>query len=368
MGPNWQALGIQNGYLRFGLIIFMSLAARALVKMIWNRLFRRVIAKTSTTLDDKLITNTANPAANLILLVGLYSAIDELRHHIPAGEVRYDDWVLHALYVLTVLTVTRLAHAILRALADWYIEEVSSKTSSNLDKEFLPLIRKLSGLMLYFIALTIILKHFGQDISALVATASVASLAVALAAQETLANMISGLSILMDRPFRISDRIELENGRIGEVVDIGLRSTKIRGFDNNILVIPNKDIAASRVINWGYPNPRARIRQVIGVSFNTDIAKAKEVLLHVMGSHPTVLEDPAPGVYLEEITQVSYNLAMVCWVDHYKDAYVTRDALNMEIVAAFRQHGIEMPYPQQNVHLKSPELEALVEKIRPEAE
>lgn len=362
MDLTWQDLGLRNGYLICGVIVAISIVARITIKLIWNRLLPRLIAKTSTTLDDKMIANTATPAANLVLLVGLYTAMDQLSTIVSLGEVRYDEWILHTLYVLSVLTVTMLAHGLLRALADWYLEEVSHKTSSNLDREFLPLIRKLSGLMLYFIAFTIVLKHFGVDISALIATASVASLAVALAAQETLANMISGVTIMMDRPFRMGDRIEFEDGRIGEVVDIGLRSTKIRGFDNNILVIPNKDIAASRVINWGYPNPRARIRQVIGVSFATDVEKAKQVLLDVMRSHPIVLDDPAPGVYLHEIGQVSFNLAMVCWVDHYKDAYVTRDELNMTIVTAFRASGIEMPLPQYNIHMKSPEAQALVGK------
>jgi MscS family membrane protein len=361
MSMPWNEFGISNGYAIFFIILALSLLARQVVKLLWNRILPYLIARTSTTLDDKLIARTAVPAANLALLVGLYQAMDQMARISDFELTKYNSWVLNGLLALTILNVALFLNGLIQAIADWYMEEIAHRTKTDLDKEFLPLFRRLASLVIFFITLTIILRRFDIDISALIATASVASLAVALAAQETLANMISGLTIMVDRPFRIGDRIEFPDGRIGEVSEIGLRSTRIRMFDNNILVVPNKEISATRVINYGYPNPKTRIRQVIGVAYGTDVAKAKEVILGVMTSHPMVVDDPAPGVFFEGFGDSSLNLAMVCFVDHYKDAYKTRDELNMAIDLAFREHGIEIPFPQRDVNLKGPAVAALLE-------
>lgn len=361
MNQTLQNLGIANGYSNVIVIIALSFLARQLVKVLWSRILSRLISATSTTLDDRLIAKTAAPAANLVLLIGLFQAADQLGRISDFDLTKYNTWILNGLYSLSVLAVAMFLNSVIQALADWYLEEMAHRTESKLANEFHPLIRKLATIVILFIAATIILRHFELDISALIATASVASLAVALAAQETLANMISGLTIMVDRPFRIGDRIEFPDGKMGEVVDIGLRSTKIRLFDNNILIIPNKDISASRIVNWGYPDPQARIRQVIGVAYGTDVAKAKQVLLDVMTSHPLVLEDPGPGAYFEGFGDSALNIAMICWVEHYRDAYVTHDQLNMTIDAEFKKHGIEIPFPQRDVHLRGPAVEALLQ-------
>jgi MscS family membrane protein len=250
-----------------------------------------------------------------------------------------------------ILAVTALVNALMKAAADWYLHELAGKNEATWDEELLPLVRRILSLVIYFIGLSIVFERFGYPITALITTAGVASLAVALAAQETLSNMLGGLVILVDRPFRVGDVIELSDGKAGEVIEIGLRSTRIRQFDGNALVVPNKDMANTRIVNLAQPNHRAAIRQTIGVSFGSDVERVKQVLLDVMMAHPDVLKDPAPGVWFTKFNTSSLDLFISCWVESYKDRFRVTDELNIAILRAFREHGIEIPFPQQDVHL-----------------
>ena len=159
---------------------------------------------------------------------------------------------------VVVITVTVLVNALINAALDWYLHELAGRTDGTWDRELMPMIKKGVSAVVGFFALSIVLELFGISVSALIATAGVASAAIALASQDTLSNMLGGLAILIDRPFRVGDWIELTDGKVGVVVEIGLRTTRIRQFDGTALVVPNKDMANTRVINYALPSPRPR--------------------------------------------------------------------------------------------------------------
>lgn len=343
---HWPQLAAFGGYV----------AGAFLVSRLFKWALRRVMgaftARSQTTLDDRIVAAAARPGAWALFLLGLKLAVEYLGGAVP-GITGLSGWrpLELGLKAATVVVIAFLGQRILNAVLDWYVQEVSSRTESTWDDEILPLVKKFTGVLLVFIALSIILDLYGVNITALVTTAGVASLAVAMAAQETLANMIAGFTIMVDRPFKVGDLVELNDGKAGEVVELGLRSTKIKLFDGNALVIPNKDISGTRLINYALPNERRAIRATIGVSYQTDVEKARQILLEVMSQHPDVLQDPAPGVWLNDFGPHSLNLLLVCWVESYKIWFKTRHELFMEILRRFRAEGIEIPFPQQDVHL-----------------
>ena len=350
----WLTYGMD--WATFGLYLLITFLVAWAGRRIARSLLPRLTARTNTALDDRMVTAAARPIRLAILALGFRISLLALQARIPAFQEKgayfvQFGWALSIAKALVILGVTALVNGLLKAAMDWYIHDLAARSQSNWDKELLPLFRKVLSLLLYFIAISVILDQFGYPITALITTAGVASLAIALAAQETLSNMLGGLAILMDRPFRIGDVIELADGKSGEVVEIGLRSTKIKQFDGNALVVPNKDMANSRVINYALPHPRAAIRQTITVHYTTDVEQAKSLLLQMMKAHSEVLDDPEPGVWFTRFTPNGLELFMSCWVSSYKDRFRITDELNVWIIKAMRQANIKLGFPKSDVHL-----------------
>lgn len=155
-------------------------------------------------------------------------------------------------YVTIVLAAAYLVTRIFKVVLLWYSSNIAARTETRIDDEFLPLFQRLINIGIYTIALVMILAHFGQNISAIVAALGVSSLAIALASKEIIENTLAGFIILIDRPFTIGDRIKLASGEMGIVKYIGLRNTKIRmeTDDKQLLIVPNLEIMRTRIQNF----------------------------------------------------------------------------------------------------------------------
>lgn len=161
---------------------------------------------------------------------------------------------------MTTILITSVSFIIQRmfgGIFSWYKENIAAKTTSRLDDELIPFLRRFSKILIWIIALLIILPIFGVNISALIATLGVSSLAIALAAQDTIANIIAGFMIMVDRPFRLGDKIKLPSGEVVKVLDIGVRRSKFLSQDDNaIIIVPNLELSKSKIINYTYGQER----------------------------------------------------------------------------------------------------------------
>lgn len=240
-----------------------------IIGFLWRNVFKKIALKTPTKLDIILFETTEKPIFYLILVGGFYLVIRRFEEYVQIGKTIGAKIIDGVFFTSAVIVVIYFIYAVIKSIIDWYLTEIATKTKTDLDDEFLPLFRRISKIILLFLGALVILSHFNVNITGLLATAGVASLAIALAAQETIANMISGFIIMVDRPFRVEDRVELADGIMGDVQEIGLRSTKILSFDHTLIVVPNSEIAKARVINYSYPNPKIKIRQVISVAYGT---------------------------------------------------------------------------------------------------
>ncbi|MGQ9477334.1 MAG: mechanosensitive ion channel family protein [Candidatus Bipolaricaulia bacterium] len=346
------------GLVRDPLVLLLILLAAVvlgsyLVRLFWSQVLKRIAQKTRTKLDTLIVEATERPAFLLVLLGGFYLVFQRFSSHPALAGTSWLKVINGVFFVTAALAFTRFLYALIKAILDWYLTEIAIRTETKVNEEFIPLFARLLKIVLYFIAITVILGYFKVNLTGFITTAGVASLALALAAQETIANWISGFVIMVDRPFRVGDLIQLPDSQMGEIYEIGLRSTKIRTFDNNIIIIPNAEIAKSRVVNFAYPNPRVRIAQTIGVAYGSDLDRVKRVLLEICNNHPDVLKEPPPAVYFTEFGESSLKLFLVCWVADYHDLFRVKDELNMEIKRRFEQEGIEIPFPQRDLHIRT---------------
>lgn len=160
------------------------------------------------------------------------------------------------LNTIFIISIAFIIQRIAGGIFSWYKQNIASKTQTHLDDELIPLLRRFSKIVIWVISLLIILPIYGVNITALIAALGVGSLAIALAAQDTIANIISGFMIMIDRPFRPGDKIKLPSGEVVKVLDIGVRRSKFLSEDNAIIIVPNLELSKSKIVNYSYGEER----------------------------------------------------------------------------------------------------------------
>jgi MscS family membrane protein len=313
-----------------------------LLRMLLNRFGLRHSALTGANLVERMLQRISEPAALLLNCAGLYLVIKRL----PLPE-RLSAIAAGVVFVVNVIIVANIAYRVLDEMLNRY----GNRLGQEMSRQLIPLVQKLCSIFLIGTALIITLKHFNYDILSLVTALGVGSLAIGLAAKDTLANMVSGFTLMIDRPFRIGDRIQL-GSQVGDVIDIGLRSTKIRGGDNTFLIIPNSELCNSTLINMAFPDLRVKGRINVGVAYGCDVEQAKALLVQTASSVPEVLADPAPEAYFTSFGESAQNLALFFWVGNYAELFGTTDRINCAISRNFQQSGINIPFPTRTVLLE----------------
>jgi len=299
---------------------------------------------TATDLDDRILLRITPPASLLVVSAGLYLAAKSLplpeKIHIAAAG---------GLFILTIAILTNIVYRSLDELLAWYAARLGEKGTGGLDRQILPLVEKLGTIFLVGTALIIILKHFNYDILSLVTALGIGSLAIGMAAKDTLANMISGFTLMIDRPFRLGDRIQLAGGQTGDVQDIGLRSTKIKTLDNQLLIIPNSDLCNNLLTNQAFPDLRAKGKISIGVAYGSDVDQVKQLLVAAALDVSEVLRDPPPEAFFTSFGDSALQMALFFWVEEYTRLFPTTDRINSLIITRFNEHGIGIPFPTRAV-------------------
>jgi small-conductance mechanosensitive channel len=263
-------------------------------------------------------------------------------------------------FALGLLIVTRVVWRLVDLAYDQYRAQlVEAKRAEELDPVLMLLVR-LARIVIVAMTLIVLLAHFGINVTGFAAALGIAGLAVSLAAQDTLSDMISGFLILADRPFRVGDRIEIQSiGTWGDVIEIGLRSTRIRTRDNRMVVVPNSIIGKNEVVNYTYPDPIYRIETHVGIAYGTDVERVRRVIIDALRHVEAVLPDrPVDALYVE-MGESAMIFRVRWWIESYVDTRRVIDRVHTVLQKALDEAGIVSPYPTQNLNFRvEPEMAA----------
>jgi len=306
--------------------------------------------KTKTEADDRFLQIVRKPLFVIILLYGAISSLEVL--NIAPSYL----FILSILYNVTlILILTWVVYRVYKDVILFYASEKAEETETELDDTLIPVADKLGSILIWTFGLMALMYYFGYDLTMFVAGMGVMGLVIAFAAQDTLANFFSGIYLLMDRPFKVGDQILRSDGDVYEVKHVGMRSTTLYNiFKHQIVSIPNNALANNEIINIMKPDRRIKVNVGVGIAYDADIRKAKEILLDVARSHPHVLKDEglAPSVSVVDLADSSINLKVFVWVDDLENRFGVMADIRQETVKRYKEAGIEIPFPQMDIHMR----------------
>lgn len=195
-------------------------------------------------------------------------------------------------------------------------------------------------------------QFIGIDLSGLAVIFGLLSVGVGFGLQNVVSNFVAGLILLFERPISVGDRITVGETE-GDVLDINMRSTTIRSVDNIAIIVPNSEFIANQVTNWSYGDKKVRLNVEVGVSYNSDLDTVLRSIREVADENDSVLAEPEPQVHFMSFGDSSWNLVLRCWISDPKAHRKIRSEINCALVRNFRKNGIEIPFPQRDLHLRS---------------
>jgi small conductance mechanosensitive channel len=234
-------------------------------------------------------------------------------------------------------------------LAKW-IAGLAEKglTRAEVEPTAVMFLRKVAYVILLVVLILAVLQVFGVPMTSMIAVLGAAGLAIGLALKDSLSNIASGVMLVTLKPFKVGDLVNI-NGETGKVEAVSIFQTRLRGADNQTIVLPNSLVTTDSIINLT-PDTMRRIALVIGIGYDDDIDQARSVALEVMRGDDRVLADPPADVLVYELGDSSVNLGIRCHVAN-ADYFATKCELTERIKKAFDRNGISIPYPQRDVHL-----------------
>lgn len=328
------------------LAVVLGLMAWGIIRVVLRTIRKRLATVELVRNNARLFSLTQKVAGYGILLI-LCIYLTELFH------VRSLRRLVPACFILLFANPVR---EFLVIILEYLEKRWVDRSETKVDDIIFDLLNKFSGAIIFAVAAILSLDTLGINVMPFVAGAGVAGVAIGFAAKDTLSNLIAGILLLIDRPFEIGDRIEVwsapkGSSSWGDVMDIGLRATKIKTTDNIVIVIPNNEIMKRDIVNYTLISSDIRVRINIGVSYDTDIERAKQVITKVAEGIDWVLKEPAPKVVVRAFGESSVDLQLRVWIANARNRMNTISAVTDQVKTAFDAEGIEIPYPKRDIHI-----------------
>ncbi|MCF6248837.1 MAG: mechanosensitive ion channel [Desulfobacula sp.] len=335
-----------NRYLQAIVIVFLFVGLAKILDVVVLKVIKKWIEKTTFELDDHILDIVHKPVFISIIIFGLGLATERLEFKEAIGFM-----TLGGLKTIGIL-IWAFASAKLAKLLLGLVSHDQSRFKLIQDRT-LPLFNNLLILLITGVTFYLLFLVWNIDLTAWVASAGILGLAISFAAKDTLANLFSGVFIMADAPYKLGDFIVLESGERGDVTNIGIRSTRILTRDDVEITIPNSIMGNTRVTNEaGGRHEKYRIRIKVGVAYGSDIDKVHEVLVDEAKKNPDVCKTPEPRVRFRTFGDSSLDHELLCWVSKPVFRGRVLHMLNTAVYKRFLKEGIEIPFPQRDVHIQ----------------
>lgn len=330
------------------LIVIGAVIVVKLLSLLGRKVLEPLVKRTHTRVDDIVYYSIEPPLKFAVMLLGIWIALHHLVY--PDGMVKYID---NAYRILIILDITWVFARLLSALL---LKYWGRKSTAHIQK-MMPVINRTLLVVVWIIGVITALSNVGVDINALWGTLGIGGVALALAAQDTVKNILGAVTIFTDKPFGIGDTINV-NGVEGTVVDVGLRSTRIRGYDQRITTIPNYKVTDANIVDIS-SEPMRRVMVKLGLTYDTGAEKMQEAL-NLLKSLPAKVKDVSADpsnitVVFAEYGDSALVLNFYYFIEKQGNILQAMSDMNMAILAAFDKAGLEFAFPTQTVYVHGDE-------------
>jgi small-conductance mechanosensitive channel len=336
---------LNNVYLRFVFILVFTLLAALIAKLLVRRVLKPLARKTKTKIDDLMLASISSVVFYLVLAVGFKIGFQHFEFESPV----YNNLIDTLLVIIVAVLLIRIIHN----FAKHWKEDWAARTESSADDRLVPLLEKILQAAVVILAVFFILDAWNINITPLLGTAGLAGIALSFAVKDSLANIFGGIQLVTDKTFKVGDKIQLESGEMGDILDIGLRSTKLKTYDNEVIYIPNGQLANARVKNFTVPDLSIRVSVEFGVEYGSDSDRVRTVVMEEIINTEGVLEEPEPQVLFMKMADFSLNYVARAWVQSYTEAFAMKVKLTDIIYKALNREGIGIPFPTRTVYTKT---------------
>ncbi len=333
---------LQNKYVAAGVVFILFIILAKLVLFLFAKYTQHIAQRTKTKFDDIVLENTRKPFYYVVIVYGLKLALLELE--INGGVSKFVNSILAILFIY-------LLSKILDAAIEAWGETFSKRTKSHLDDVLFPLLHKAARVLFVLIAFMWVLDIWKINITPYLAGVGISGLVLGLALQDSLKNVFGGISMILDKNFNINDPVRLETGELGRIKEIGLRSTKILTYDNEIIFVPNGQLANMRIHNYMKPNNKVRKIVDFSVEYGTDPEKVKKVVLAALQKIDKIHSEPYLDVLLIQMGDSGLHFKARFWVE-WDNAYGTWVEATQAIYSALGKASIGIPFPTRTIYMK----------------
>lgn len=340
-----------NTYVQAVLIILLFVGLAKILDIIITRVLKKLISKTEIALDDEILDIVHKPIFLSIIFLGLGLAterleLQELIHFITLGVLK----------TMAIFFWAQAAIQMLRRLFHFF--SCDTRRFKVIQDRTLPLFNNLNVIVISVLAIYLVFLVWDIDLTAWVASAGILGLAISFAAKDTLANLFSGVFIMADSPYKLGDFIVLDSGERGMVTNIGIRSTRLLTRNDEEITVPNSIMGNTKVNNEaGGRHEKFRIRVKVGVAYGSNIEKVHYTLLAVAAGNENVCKVPKPRVRFRTFGDFSLDHELLCWVERPVLKGRVLHELNTAVYNEFNKQDIEIPFPQQELHIRSQSIE-----------
>jgi small-conductance mechanosensitive channel len=309
----------------------------------------RLVQRTENEIDDAIL-QAVGPDIRWLVVVFI---LDFGTKRLAFVSAEFKAILADAYFVLGLLIAIRLVWRTIVLVDDMARQRSIDEGREDELAPLITLLVRVGYVIVVIVAVTILLSHFGINVTGFAALLGLGGLAFSLAAKDTISDAIAGFIILVDRPFRMGDRIEIQEiGTWGDVVEIGLRTTRIRTRDNRMVIVPNSVIGSNQVINYTFPDPQYRVQTHVGIAYGTDIEMVRQIIIDTVRHVEGVLPDrPVDALYIE-MGDSAMIFRVRWWIESYEDTRRMFDRVHTALQEALDAAGVDMPFPTQSMHLQ----------------